>query len=501
MKRILFVGAMAVMLVFVLTAAMEASTAPLAAESEADAFAALVDDSQLAPLAPTQLGTVTMRITPSPYTATLGEIFTVDVEVEAGANEVQGVKMYLDFDTSKLEVVDAAGDPTDELIDGDLDFAAKNEVDNATGQIAYDTAMLGDRIDGTFRVATIRFKALELGTADVTINLTDPRKTRVSYAAGQDHNLVASDGVVIIVPPVGEVILTPESQILAAGHTATLTATVTDGSGDPWAGDVMFSASAGCIDSPVSTVDGVAVTSFDCVTQVQTVLITATADSVMDTAEVVVEPDRENPVSVTISPSEATLTAGECVTFTLMAEDAYGNTFDVTADATFTTTGGGTLTHNVYCAETAGTWTVTGEYKDKSDDATVIVQAGTDITRLEFGHIDDQLVNVSFTIVITAYNGYGNVARYDGTGVLSDTTGTLTPTVANFTNGLAELDVTITTWQDDVVITVTADDKSGDSNEFDVKPRQILFPIVSKDFSIYERYKILMPSVFKNHTE
>jgi hypothetical protein len=359
MKKILFVSAMTAMLVVVLIAATEAAAGPLA---------------ESAPLAPTQLGTVTMRVTPSLYTARVGEIFTVDVEVEAGANEVQGVKMYLGFDTSKLEVVDAAGDPTDEIIDGDLDFTAKNEADNGTGEIAYDAAMLGDKIDGTFVVATIRFKALEVGTGDVTIGTADPQRTRVSYASGQDHDLIASDGVVVIVSPeAGEVSLMPESQMLVAGHTATLTATVTDVDGDPWFGDVTFEASAGCVDSPVAAVDGVAVASFDCVTQVQTVLITATADSAMDTAEVVVEPDRENPASVTISPAEPELAIGECETFTLMGEDIYGNTFDATADATFTTTGGGTLTDNVYCAETAGTWTVTGEYKGESDDATVTV--------------------------------------------------------------------------------------------------------------------------------
>ena len=78
---------------------------------------------------------------------------------------------------------------------------------------------------------------------------------------------------------------------------------------------------------------------------------------------------------MTIAPKTAEVNAGDCVTYTLTAEDAYGNTWDATADATFTidAEAGGTWMDNVYCSENAGTWTVTGEYSGLSDDATLTV--------------------------------------------------------------------------------------------------------------------------------
>jgi hypothetical protein len=97
-----------------------------------------------------------------------------------------------------------------------------------------------------------------------------------------------------------------------------------------------------------------------------------------------VDPDVENPESVTIDPDDVTLEAGECQEFTLEGVDAYGNTFDVTDDddTTYTADGGGTLTDNEFCAETVGDWTVTGTYLTESDEADVTVVPGP-VTRVE----------------------------------------------------------------------------------------------------------------------
>jgi len=79
------------------------------------------------------------------------------------------------------------------------------------------------------------------------------------------------------------------------------------------------------------------------------------------------------------APDQATLVAGECVTFTLTAEDAHGNAFDVTdhEGATFDIEegAGGTWTANVYCSEVTGQWTVTGSWEGLSDTAALTVVA------------------------------------------------------------------------------------------------------------------------------
>jgi hypothetical protein len=89
------------------------------------------------------------------------------------------------------------------------------------------------------------------------------------------------------------------------------------------------------------------------------------------------EPDRDSPSTVTIDPAAVTLTAGDCQLFTLTGEDAYGNAFDATddADTTFSADGGGSLTDNEFCAETAGEWTVTGSYRGRQDTAQVTIEA------------------------------------------------------------------------------------------------------------------------------
>ncbi len=56
----------------------------------------------------------------------------------------------------------------------------------------------------------------------------------------------------------------------------------------------------------------------------------------------------------------------------MTAMDACGNTWNVSAETTFTG-GGGNWTGNRYCATTPGTWTITGTYNGFSDTATVTV--------------------------------------------------------------------------------------------------------------------------------
>ena len=189
-----------------------------------------------------------------------------------------------------------------------------------------------------------------------------------------------------------------------------------------------------------------------------------------------------DPEQIEIEPATATVIAGESVTYTVTAYDSEENDWDVTAEALFTiTTGaGGSWTDNVYTSEKAGDWTVTGSYDSLSDTATLTVNPSAEVKSLEIGPIADQVVNDPFTIVITAYNGHGNVADYDGTGVLTDTTDTITPTTVTFVDGVATATVTITTWQDDVTITATVGLIADTSNTFDVKPLQIFMPIIFK---------------------
>lgn len=77
-----------------------------------------------------------------------------------------------------------------------------------------------------------------------------------------------------------------------------------------------------------------------------------------------------------------TVTAGQSVTYTVIAADGCGNEWDVTdtADFTITAGAGGSWTDNVYTAEAAGTWTVTVTYGGVEEEVPLTVNHDTAIS-------------------------------------------------------------------------------------------------------------------------
>jgi len=112
---------------------------------------------------------VSLALSPSLRAARAGSIITLDLMVVAGAEQVDGVELYLHFDPAVLKVVDAAGSLATS-IESDttaLDVPLENLVDNTAGTIRYDAGRLvPDWPTGTFRVATARFKVV--GSAATT---------------------------------------------------------------------------------------------------------------------------------------------------------------------------------------------------------------------------------------------------------------------------------------------------------------------------------------------
>ncbi len=84
-------------------------------------------------------------------------------------------------------------------------------------------------------------------------------------------------------------------------------------------------------------------------------------------------------VTVTLTPASSTLVDGESITYTVIAQDAYGNSWDATGAALFgiDAGAGGSWSGNVYTSENPGVWTVTATVDGVSDTATLTVQQGT----------------------------------------------------------------------------------------------------------------------------
>jgi len=149
------------------------------------------------------LSTVSISLMPASATVAPGAIVTVAITVAAGAQPVNGVDAFLNFDPAYLSVVDAVGHPVSQtaLLPGAaLSTIMVNRADNLTGSIDYSAGLLGSAVTGDFTLATIRFQAKSATPPEgtpVTFNLVFPRTTDVVY--GGDSVLGGrQDGAIMV---------------------------------------------------------------------------------------------------------------------------------------------------------------------------------------------------------------------------------------------------------------------------------------------------------------
>jgi Dockerin type I domain len=158
-------------------------------------------------------GGVRVFVDPAMLTTFPGGIFTVDLKIDAWTYPVDGVQTYLAFDPAFLKVVDGNGDPAS-TITGDpsvLDFPLANSVDNTTGIVRYDAGKLAGAGTGTFRIATVRFRALQLTAPDTPVLFQPPTDVFSAGASVLDR----SEGARITV----EGLPCIDGQIAFQGHT------------------------------------------------------------------------------------------------------------------------------------------------------------------------------------------------------------------------------------------------------------------------------------------
>ena len=134
-----------------------------------------------------------------------------------------------------------------------------------------------------------------------------------------------------------------------------------------------------------------------------------------------------------------------------------------------------------YYDELAGTWTITVIDGSIGDGKPLTVNPAS-LDHFTFNTIGSpQAAGSIFSITITAKDAYENtVTGYSGTNTLSDSTGTISPTVTGaFTSGSWTGNVTVTKAELWVTITTAGSGKSGESDQFYVKPagglRKIVF--------------------------
>jgi hypothetical protein len=161
-------------------------------------------------------GLVNLVLTTTASTIVVGEDFDVVIEAHSGSQAVVGLAAYLNFDSTKLSVVDmdiAAGGVQ---ITGGMTLGEpfQNSVDNTSGHVNFSAGLLGGPYpSGTFTVATIRFHALAATSPNTALSFSasGPRQTYISgdtqgtrvtgttdsatYAITSESNLFVSVGL------------------------------------------------------------------------------------------------------------------------------------------------------------------------------------------------------------------------------------------------------------------------------------------------------------------
>ncbi len=201
----------------------------------------------------------------------------------------------------------------------------------------------------------------------------------VSTAAGATTHLVVLSGTSQVAGTPFTVTVTAEDAHgnTATGYTGTVHFTSSDGQAVLPANSVL-SSGTGTFSVTLKTAGSQSITATDTVTS-----------SITGSQSGITVSHAAAASSVVISPAGASVTAGASQTYSAMATDAYGNTWDVTSLTTWSISSGagGSWSNNVYTSATAGSWTVTGTYETITATAQLTVNAITyQITVIQGAH-------------------------------------------------------------------------------------------------------------------
>ena len=179
-----------------------------------------------------------------------------------------------------------------------------------------------------------------------------------------------------------------------------------------------------------------------------TFTLKAVAGTATRTQTITVTPD--SLTAIAVSPSSATVIAGETVQFTASGEDTYGNA--VTVSALWSTNAGTISSSGLLTAQSTATKTnktVTATDGSISDSATITEILPTSLADFSISNSGSVTAGQSLALDITALDSYGNTkTNYSGTVTLSssDSQAVLpNDSSSNWANGQAILNVVLKT--------------------------------------------------------
>jgi hypothetical protein len=143
---------------------------------------------------------LTMSITTAVAALRVGEVVEVQVAANAAGQPVDGAAFVLSYDPAKLAPVDAQGNPATGAEPGvALPSVYTNWVD-PSGSLGFSAGILqGDAPEGTFVLATVRFRALQAGTSNVEFAAGPSPYVQLTY--GGANLLGSANGLALAIAP------------------------------------------------------------------------------------------------------------------------------------------------------------------------------------------------------------------------------------------------------------------------------------------------------------
>jgi hypothetical protein len=145
-------------------------------------------------LLPTIVSAATLSVSPSSQSVNVGDTFSVTVNLDTQGTSIDGVDLrYLNYNPALLQVQDALSSSGIQITPGSLmAMTLANSVDTNLGRITFSqVAAGGNKYSGSGALASISFKALAVGTANLTFNYTPNNTTDSNVASGGSDILTA----------------------------------------------------------------------------------------------------------------------------------------------------------------------------------------------------------------------------------------------------------------------------------------------------------------------
>ena len=223
--------------------------------------------------------------------------------------------------------------------------------------------------------------------------------------------ILATTSLTVGYGPISSIVISPATASVSAGSSETFTTTASDVYGNTWdiSSSASWSISAGASGSWSHNKYTSALTG--------QWTVTGSLSGVSGTASLTVT--HGSPVSMVVSSTLTSTTAGTNVVYTANAVDSFDNSWDATVSTGWVidSGAGGSWSGNVYTCAKTGTWSVTGVYSGLSDTASLTVAPGAPVSIIVSPNTATLAAGFSQSYSAIVTDAYGN--SWDVTGLAS----------------------------------------------------------------------------------